>query len=96
LINWDWKLKVKTNKTYIKGPKTKHRNQKNNDWSWNIINKKIQIIMFRGGGKKKAHQWTTSTNTRHSTWKRTWCCFQQHNRKISFDTGGAAPIVQSA
>jgi len=60
LINWDWKLKVKTNKTYIKGSKTKHRNQKNNDWSWNTTNKDIQIIMFRGGGEKKSHQWTTA------------------------------------
>jgi hypothetical protein len=60
-------MKLKTNKTSIKGPKPKIRNQKNKDWSWNINNQEGQAIIFKGEereGKKifiyaklDHHQW---------------------------------------
>jgi hypothetical protein len=32
LINWDWMMKLKTNKIYTKGPRLKSRNKKNKNW----------------------------------------------------------------
>jgi hypothetical protein len=39
MTNWDWMMKFKTNKTFTKGSRTKIRNQKIKDWSWNTNNK---------------------------------------------------------
>ena len=40
MINWDGRMKLKTNRISTKEPRNKTRNQKNKDWSWNINNKK--------------------------------------------------------
>jgi hypothetical protein len=36
-------MKLKTNKTSIKRLRTKIKNQKNKDWSWNTNNKEGQL-----------------------------------------------------
>jgi hypothetical protein len=41
-------MKLKTNKTSIKGPRPKIKNKKN-DWNWNTNNKESQVILFREG-----------------------------------------------
>jgi hypothetical protein len=46
-------MKLKTNLTFIKGLDKKIKNIKNKDWSWNINNQKGQVIIFRGGYRKK-------------------------------------------
>jgi hypothetical protein len=46
-------MKLKTNKTCIKGPTIKIKNQKNKDWSWNTNNKEDQTIIFGRKGEKK-------------------------------------------
>jgi len=53
LKNWDWMMKLKTNKTCIKGPTIKIKNQKNKDWSWNTNNKEDQTIIFGRKGEKR-------------------------------------------
>ena len=53
LENWDWMMKLKTNKTCIKGPTIKIKNQKNKDWSWNTNNKEDQTIIFGRKGEKR-------------------------------------------
>jgi hypothetical protein len=45
-------MKLKTNKTSIKRPRTKIKNQNNKDWNWNNNNKKDQAIIFKGGERK--------------------------------------------
>jgi hypothetical protein len=63
LINWALIMKLKTNKTFIKRPTQKMKNQKNRDWSWNISNQEGQTVMFRGRererrrGKKRKVKW---------------------------------------
>jgi len=39
LTNWDWMVKLKTNKNFTKEPRIKITNQKNKDLSWNTNNK---------------------------------------------------------
>jgi hypothetical protein len=39
-------IKLKTNKFFIKGLKTKIKNQKNKYWSWNINNQEDQAVIF--------------------------------------------------
>jgi hypothetical protein len=31
---WDWRMKLKKNKTFIEKQRIKIKNQKNKDWSW--------------------------------------------------------------
>jgi hypothetical protein len=46
-------MKLKTNKTSIKRPRTKIRNQNNKGWSWNTNNKKGQAVIFKGEEREK-------------------------------------------
>jgi hypothetical protein len=64
MINWDWIIKLKTNKNYIKGLRTKkNRNQENKDWSWDSKNKKNQIVIFRKKKKKLKKKQSTKSFT---------------------------------
>jgi hypothetical protein len=57
LVNYDWRIKLKTNKTFTRESRPKTRNQKNRDWSWNTNNQEGQNVILReeerGEGKKK-------------------------------------------
>jgi hypothetical protein len=46
-------MKLKTNKTFTKGSRTKIRNQKNKDWNRNINNKDSQTIILEGWERKR-------------------------------------------
>jgi hypothetical protein len=46
-------MKLKTSKIYTKRSGIKTKNQKIKDWSWNINNKDGQVILFRGGKRRK-------------------------------------------
>jgi hypothetical protein len=46
MINWNWRMKLKINKTSKKRPILKIKNQKNKNKIWNINNKKDQVIIF--------------------------------------------------
>jgi hypothetical protein len=45
-INLDWRMKLKTNKTFSKVQRKKIRNQNNKDWNLNTNNKKDQTVIF--------------------------------------------------
>jgi uncharacterized protein YacL (UPF0231 family) len=47
------KNEIKTNKISIKELRTKIKNQKNNDWSWNIKNKKGKLYFLRKKREEK-------------------------------------------
>jgi hypothetical protein len=47
------KNEIKTNKISIKELRTKIKNQKNNDWSWNIKNKKGKLYFLREKREEK-------------------------------------------
>jgi hypothetical protein len=53
MINWDWMMKFKINKTFTKGSRTKIKNQKNKDWNWNTNNKVDRAVLFRREERKK-------------------------------------------
>jgi hypothetical protein len=44
---------LKTNQTFIKGSRTKIKNQKNNDWHWNTKNKEDKRVFFRVKERKE-------------------------------------------
>jgi hypothetical protein len=48
LVNWDWMMKLKTNKTFTKEPIPKIKNQNNKNWSWNVNNQEGQTTIFGG------------------------------------------------
>ena len=57
-------MKLKTSKIYTKRSGIKTKNQKIKDWSWNINNKDGQVILFRGGKRrKKDHERQTKPPT---------------------------------
>jgi hypothetical protein len=53
LVNWDWRTKLKTNRTSTKKTNKKTRNKKIKDLSWNTNNKEGQVVMFGEGKRKK-------------------------------------------
>ena len=58
-------MKLKINKTSIRGSRKKNQNQKNKDWSWNTNNKEGQIVIFKGKEIKKGKQMSISDNPVH-------------------------------
>ena len=56
-------MKLKQTKTFIEGPRTKIKNQKNKDRSWNINKKECQDVIFKGWERKEKqiHQQQTTT-----------------------------------
>jgi hypothetical protein len=61
LVNWNWMMKLKTNKILQKGQDKK--NQKSKDWSWNTNNREGQHVIFREERekKKKGSLWQTKS-----------------------------------
>jgi len=53
MTNWDWRMKLKINKNYIKESGTKSKNQNNKEWNWNDNNKEGQAVIFKLGQRKK-------------------------------------------
>jgi hypothetical protein len=87
-------MKLKTNVTSTKGPRTKIKNKKNKDWSKNINNKESQTIIFLGKREKKKKEkrkdqevthWTTTFEMHHSTKKKTWWRFQWQGQRAFLD-----------
>jgi len=48
ITNWDWMMKLKKNKNFIKGLRTKIKNQKNKDRSWNLNKYKDNSEILNG------------------------------------------------
>jgi hypothetical protein len=68
LVNWDWMMKLKTNKTFTKEPIPKIKNQNNKNWSWNVNNQEGQTTIFEGReGKKKFVVTKSNHQRRHVT-----------------------------
>jgi hypothetical protein len=53
MANWDWRMKLKINKNYIKESGTKSKNQNNKEWNWNYNNKEGQAVIFKVGQREK-------------------------------------------
>jgi hypothetical protein len=65
IANWDGRIKLKTNKTSIRGSRKKIQNQKNKDWSSNTNNKEGQTIIFKRKEIKEGKQMSISDNPVH-------------------------------
>lgn len=51
--NCNWWTKLRTNKTFIKGIKSKIKNQKNKEWNWKPKNKKDNHVPFQVRERKE-------------------------------------------
>jgi hypothetical protein len=53
MINWNWRTKLKTNKTFTKWLKKRIKYGKNKDQNWNINNKNDQPVIFKRKKRKE-------------------------------------------
>ena len=53
MANCNWRTKLKTNKIFIKGIRTKISNQKNKNWNWKTKNKMDNGVCFQVGERKE-------------------------------------------
>jgi len=51
--NCNWRTKLRTNKTFIKGIKTKIKSQKNKEWNWKPKNKEDNHVPFQVTERKE-------------------------------------------
>jgi hypothetical protein len=59
---------IKINKTFTKRWRTRIRNQKNKDWSWNTNNKEDQIVNFKGEERKEDKKSLINNKSPHHHW----------------------------
>jgi len=64
--NCNWRTKLRTNKTFIKGIKTKIRNQKHKEWNWKLINKEDNHIPFQVRERKEKGEKETTISYKAS------------------------------
>jgi hypothetical protein len=64
--------KLKINNFFTKESKTKIKNQKNKDRSWNINNKKDKPVILRGG-KRKEKKKSINDKLPHFHWHASHC-----------------------
>ena len=56
MTNYNWRTKLKINKSFIKRPITKIRNKKNNDLNWNTKGKEDRHVLLREGKRKEEEE----------------------------------------
>jgi hypothetical protein len=52
MINWNWRTKLKANKTFTNWLKKRIKYGKNKDQNWNINNKNDQPVIFKREKRK--------------------------------------------
>jgi hypothetical protein len=64
MTNYNWRTKLKMNKSFIKRLITKIRNKKNKNLNWNTKDEEDRHVLLRGGKrrKKEKEEWLSVIN----------------------------------